>query len=81
MTFAAWMNRVLRYLLPRLEMRPRMDRPPVLYWRWHETKPCAEVTPALECLAGTNGGDHGGRDQRTDAGNAHEALAVGFLLD
>jgi hypothetical protein len=32
-TFAAWMNRVLRYLLPRLEMRPRMDRPPVLYWR------------------------------------------------
>ena len=30
MTFAAWMNRVLRYLLPRLEMRPRMDRPPVL---------------------------------------------------
>src|ERR1700761_3635900 len=33
MTFAAWMNRVLRYLLPRLEIRPRMDRPPVLYWR------------------------------------------------
>src|SRR6478672_7535652 len=33
MTFAAWMNRVLRYLLPRLEMRPRIDRPPVLYWR------------------------------------------------
>src|SRR6478672_6486690 len=33
MTFAAWMNKVLRYLLPRLEMRPRMDRPPVLYWR------------------------------------------------
>jgi hypothetical protein len=29
MTFAAWMNSVLRYLLPRLEMRPRMDRPPV----------------------------------------------------
>src|SRR5215218_1719321 len=30
-TFAAWMNKVLRYLLPRLEMRPRIDRPPVLY--------------------------------------------------
>ena len=37
MTFAAWMNRVLRYLLPRLVMRPRIDRPPVLYWR--ETRP------------------------------------------
>ena len=26
-------NRVRRYLLPRLEMRPRIDRPPVLYCR------------------------------------------------
>jgi len=32
-TFAAWMNRVLRYLLPRLDMRPRIDRPHLLYWR------------------------------------------------
>src|SRR5215467_9991795 len=32
-TFAAWISNVRRYLLPRLEMRPRMDRPPVLYWR------------------------------------------------
>src|SRR5262249_35658576 len=47
---------------------------------WDKTKPCSEVTPALECLAGTNGGHHGGRDQRTDAGNAHQATAVGFLL-
>jgi hypothetical protein len=47
---------------------------------WHETKPCAEVSPALECLAGANGSDHGGREKRADTGNAHEALAVGFLL-
>ncbi|MGM4877947.1 hypothetical protein AB7645_42830 [Bradyrhizobium sp. 956_D2_N1_5] len=31
-------------------------------------------------LAGTNGGDHGGRDQRADARNALEATAVSFLL-
>lgn len=32
------------------------------------------------CFPGTDGGHHGGRDQRADAGNAHEATAVGFLL-
>jgi hypothetical protein len=32
-TFAAWMKSVRRYRLPRLEMLPRMDRPPVLYCR------------------------------------------------
>ena len=32
-TFAAWINSVRRYLLPRLEMRPRTERPPVLYCR------------------------------------------------
>src|SRR5438128_1875365 len=41
---------------------------------------CPEIAPALECLAGTNGSDHGGRDQWANAGNAHEALAVGFVL-
>src|SRR5215813_14201953 len=30
-TFAAWISSVRRYLLPRLETRPRIDRPPVLY--------------------------------------------------
>jgi hypothetical protein len=72
MAFAAWMNRVLRYSLPRSKIRPRMDRPPVL--ARHETKPCAKIAPALECLAAANGSDHGGRDQRTNTGNAHEAL-------
>src|SRR6476620_1233392 len=47
---------------------------------WDKTKPCAEVTPALECLAGTDGGHHGGRDQRANAGHAHEATAISFLL-
>jgi hypothetical protein len=47
---------------------------------WHKTKPCPEIAPALECLPCSDGSDHGRRDQRTDTGNAHEALAVGFLL-
>jgi len=46
----------------------------------YETEPCTEISSALECFAGTNGSDHGGRDQRADARNAHEAPAVGFLL-
>src|SRR4029450_12825925 len=29
---------------------------------------------------GTDGGHHGGRDQWADAGDAHQATAVGFLL-
>jgi len=33
MTLAARMNSVRKYLLPRLEIPPRMDRPPVLYCR------------------------------------------------
>jgi hypothetical protein len=37
MTFAAWMNRVLTYRLPPLEMLPRIERPPVLYWRGTRT--------------------------------------------
>jgi hypothetical protein len=47
---------------------------------WRETKPCAKVSPALECLTGANGSDHGGRDQRADTGNAHEAPAADIRL-
>src|ERR1700754_1837222 len=46
----------------------------------HKAKPRAKVTTALECVAGADGRHHGRRDQRADAGNAHEATAVGFLL-
>ena len=47
---------------------------------WDKTKLCTEVTPVLECLAGTDSGHHGSRDQRTDTGNTHETTAVSFLL-
>ena len=47
---------------------------------WHEAKPCTKVSSALECLTGADGRDDGGRDQQTDAGDAHEARTVGFLL-
>jgi hypothetical protein len=80
MTFAAWMNRVLRYLLPRLEMRPRMDRPPVLYWRGTRPSHAPKSRPRSNASPVPNGGDHGGRDRWANAGNAHEALAVGLLL-
>ena len=47
---------------------------------WHETKPRAKVSSAFECFACANCRDHSGRDQRADAGNAHEAPAVGLRL-
>ena len=50
MTFAAWMNRVLRYLLPRLEMRPRIDRPPVLYWRGTRLSHAPKSRPRVAAL-------------------------------
>lgn len=31
MTFAAWTNNILRYLLPRFDIRPSIVLPPVLY--------------------------------------------------
>ena len=80
MTFAAWMNRVLQILAASLGDAAQDRIGHLCCTDVDKTKPCTEVTPALECLAGTDGGDHGGRDQRTDAGNAHEATAVGLLL-
>jgi hypothetical protein len=47
---------------------------------WHETRPCSEIAPALECLAGTNGSDHGGRDRRANAGNASFSLIFSISL-
>jgi hypothetical protein len=81
MTFAAWMKRVLRYLLPRLEMWPRIDRPPVMYWRSTGPSCAPKSRPRSNALpVRTNGGDYGGRDQQANAGNAREGLAVGSLL-
>src|SRR5215469_4235207 len=44
-TFAAWISSVRRYLLPRLEMRPRIDRPPVLYCRGTSPSQAAKSRP------------------------------------
>ena len=77
-TFAAWINSVRRYLLPRLEMRPRIERPPVLYCRGTRPSQAAEVAPAIKGLAGADRGDKAGRDQRPDAGNAHQPLTFGL---
>src|SRR4051794_41870501 len=62
MTFAAWMNKVLRYLLPRLEMRPRIDRPPVLYWRGTRASPAPKNRPRPEGPRGTKGAAPAGGD-------------------
>src|SRR6516165_3378962 len=44
-TLAAWISSVRRYLLPRLEMRPRIDRPPVLYCRGTSPNQAAKSRP------------------------------------
>src|SRR4029077_2779877 len=76
-TFAAWISSVRKYLLPRLEMRPRTERPPVLYCRG--TRPSqAPIAPALKSLAGADRGDKAGRDHRPDARHAHQPLAFGL---
>lgn len=46
--YAPWRRgstNVRRYLLPRLEMRPRIDRPPVLYCRGTSPSPAAMSRP------------------------------------
>src|SRR6201988_1969778 len=71
-TFAAWINRVRRYLLPRLEMRPRIDRPPVLYCRGTSPSQAAKIATALESLAAADRCDHRGRDKGLDPRNTHQ---------
>ena len=46
----------------------------------NETEPCAEIPPAIEGFACSDRCDRGGRDQRSDARNAHQAPAIGFAL-
>src|SRR5579859_7053900 len=77
-TFAAWINSVRRYLLPRLEMRPRIERPPVLYCRGTRPSQAPEVAPATKGLSGADRGDKTGRNQRPDARHAHQTLALGL---
>ena len=54
----------LRYLLPRLEIRPRNGSATCTILARHEAKPRTKVTALLECLTGADGGHDGGRDQR-----------------
>ena len=46
----------------------------------HEAEPGAKVAPAVKSLAGADRGDKAGRDQRPDAGNAHQPLTLGLDL-
>src|SRR4051794_20104437 len=78
-TFAAWINSVRRYLLPRLEMRPQ-DRPPArAVLSRHEAEPGAEVAPAVKSLASADRRHDAGGDYRPDSRNTHQPLA--FDLD
>jgi hypothetical protein len=71
------MNSVLRYRLPRLEIRPRIDFPPV---PGNEAEPRGEIPSPIEGLASSDGGHHGGGDQGANAGNAHQSPAISFEL-
>ena len=44
-TLAAWINNVRNYLLPRLKMRSRIERPPVLYCRVTRPSQAAKSRP------------------------------------
>ena len=79
-TFAAWINSVRRYLLPRLEMRPEDRTPAGAVLSRHQAEPGAEVAPAVKSLASADGGDKAGRDQRPDARHAHQPLTFGLGL-
>src|SRR5579862_2084847 len=61
-TLAAWINRVRKYLLPRLEMRPRTERPPVLYCRGTRPSQAPKVAPATKGLSSADRSDKTGRD-------------------
>ena len=78
-TFAAWIISARRYLLPRLEMRPRTERPSVLLLSRHQAEPGTEIAPALKSLAAADRGDKTGRDHWPDARHGHQPLA--FSLD
>jgi hypothetical protein len=72
-TFAAWINRVRRYLLPRLEMRPRIDRPPVkngdcrAAGERRKAHPCPLWLPPRERRRPQRAGAAGGRERQPRA--------------
>src|SRR6516165_10562063 len=77
-TCAACTNSVLTYLLPRLDILPRMVRSPVD--SCFGIKPSGEIAPLLEAGAIADRRHHRAGDDRADARNAHEPLATRILL-
>src|SRR5215471_5997552 len=62
-TCAACTNSVRRYLLPRLEILPRIVRPGRLLL-WYESQPGTEVASLREACAVADRRHHGTRDDR-----------------
>src|ERR1700726_4961082 len=77
-TCAACTNSVLRYLLPRLEILPRIVRRRLLLR--HEPQPSAKVAALLESGAVADRRHHGARDDRPDPRYGHQALTTVVLL-
>src|ERR1700720_4407311 len=79
-TCAACTNSVLRYLLPRLEILPRIVRSPVDSCFGTSPQPSAKVAALLESGAVADRRHHGARDDRSDARHRHQALTTVVLL-
>ena len=79
-TLAAWINNVRKYLLPRLEMRPRIERPSVLCCRGTRPSQAAKSRPRSNASPGADRRHHGGRDQRPNPGNTRQPPAPGLGL-
>src|SRR6266516_2249170 len=77
---AACTNSVLRYLLPRLEILPRMVRSPVDSCFGTSPSQAPKVASLLEAGAIADRRNHGTRDDRADARHRHQALATLILL-
>src|SRR6266567_7846161 len=77
---AACTNSVLRYLLPRLEILPRMVRSPVDSCFGTSPSQAPKVASLLEAGAIADRRHHGARDDRADARHRHQALATLILL-
>src|SRR6266700_4670465 len=79
-TCAACTNSVLRYLLPRLEILPRMVRSTVDSCFGTSPSQAPKVASLLEAGAIADRRHHGTRDDRADARHRHQALATLILL-
>ena len=67
-------------LAARLERRPRIGRPPVLCCRGMRPSQAPKSRPRSNASPVPDRCDHGGRDQRADAGNGLQPRTVRFAL-